>query len=75
MQSFVARKKTILTQLREEFGDKSPKGSLDAPIVDLINYINGVADYVRLVVPARSNGNVVRPWRDADDHEPLYRAL
>jgi tRNA wybutosine-synthesizing protein 3 len=44
--SFESRKSAILKQLAEDFGDKSPKGSLDAPIVELIHYINALPDFV-----------------------------
>jgi hypothetical protein len=57
--SFAARKATILVQLREEFGDKSPKGSLDAPILDLVHYLNALSDYVR--VGAGNWGSVLSP--------------
>lgn len=44
--SFGQSKKTIETKLAKACGDKSPKGFLDEPIADLVNYINSLRDYV-----------------------------
>lgn len=41
-------KRESLRQLRAA-EDKSPKGSIDAPIVDLIQLINEHPDYVRII--------------------------
>ena len=43
---FGQAKGAVLHKLKEAI-DKSPKGSLDAPIVDMVHYINGLGDYVR----------------------------
>lgn len=48
--AFFARKKQILADLAAEVNDKSPKGSIDAPITDLIAYINALPAYVRVDV-------------------------
>lgn len=42
---FDVAKRNVLKKLKEAV-DKSPKGSLDAPIVDLIHFVNEQADYV-----------------------------
>jgi len=43
---FQARKRALLAKLAQAI-DRSPKGSLDAPICDLIHFINGTPAYVR----------------------------
>jgi tRNA wybutosine-synthesizing protein 3 len=42
---FLQRKKWILSKLQAEI-DKSPKGSIDEPILDLVNYLNSLKEYV-----------------------------
>ena len=44
--AFDSRKASILSSLAGNSNDKSPKGSIDAPIVTLINLINSHPDYV-----------------------------
>ena len=43
---FTARKRELVTKLAE-FIDRSPKGSVDEPICELISYINQQDGYVR----------------------------
>ena len=48
-QSFIDKKHRILTELAipvSEYSDKSPKGSVDAQILDLIHLINGYEGWV-----------------------------
>ena len=44
--SFGQSKRTIETKLARACGDKSPKGFLDEPIADLVDFINGHPEYV-----------------------------
>ena len=46
MDRFQQTKDNILKQLQDSF-DKSPKGSIDAPICKFIHQINQHDDYVR----------------------------
>ena len=50
---FTARKRELVTKLAE-FIDRSPKGSVDEPICELISYINQQDDYVR---PSHAQGH------------------
>jgi hypothetical protein len=49
LASFTARKHQILQQISAGGLDKSPKGSIDAPIVELIEYVNSLPEYVRVL--------------------------
>ena len=51
---FAARKRELVTKLAE-FIDRSPKGSVDEPIRELISYINQQDDYVR---SSRAQGRI-----------------
>ncbi len=42
---FAQRKATIVSALAAQVNDKSPKGSLDAPIFDLVQSVNSATDY------------------------------
>ena len=44
LSTFEQRKRTVLKDITTEANDKSPKGSLDAPIVELIQIINQCPD-------------------------------
>ena len=44
MESFDQQKRQVMGKLVGD--DRSPKGSLDAPIVDLIHFLNAHADFV-----------------------------
>lgn len=57
MSHFDECKSSVLQKLQQAI-DKSPKGSLDAPIVDLIHAINGLDDYV-CSMPAASVANLI----------------
>lgn len=48
-KDFFARKEQLITSLSVNichYKDKSPKGSIDAPIQDLIHLINSISDYM-----------------------------
>lgn len=66
---FDARKTEILRKLRLVI-DKSPKGSVDAPIVDLVDYVNSLQDYVRMVVLVGdgTNGPLIQGWQHPHTH-------
>lgn len=57
---FAQLKRESLRKLRAA-EDKSPKGSIDAPIVDMIRAINDHPNYVRAAVSVRVQGR--SPWR------------
>jgi tRNA(Phe) wybutosine-synthesizing methylase Tyw3 len=42
---FESAKRTILFKLKEDL-DRSPKGSIDEPALPIVNYINGLKDFV-----------------------------
>jgi tRNA wybutosine-synthesizing protein 3 len=52
---FAQLKRESLRKLRMA-EDKSPKGSIDAPIVDMIRAINAHPNYVRAAVSVRPPG-------------------
>ena len=43
--SFSSRKRSILEELKND-KDNSPKGTVDAPIIPLLQFINSLEDYV-----------------------------
>lgn len=60
-------KRESLRQLRAA-EDKSPKGSIDAPIVDLIQLINDHPDYVRGLALALDYGRSVSLARETNGY-------
>jgi tRNA(Phe) wybutosine-synthesizing methylase Tyw3 len=56
--AFDASKRETLRKLQDAI-DKSPKGSIDAPIINMIEMLNGHPNYVHISTPRSSQNHIL----------------